>query len=91
MKSWNIVFVGHFYVGIVLVMSISCCLSPVSSRWVANANTVSGIIQAYKGRRQNSISVAPVFQIVSQKAFALFVTSAEVSQNCLGCLYSPLQ
>ena len=41
-------------------------------------------------RRQSSISVAPVFHIVSQKAITYFVTSAEVSHNCLGCLYSPI-
>ena len=35
-SRWNIVCVGQFCVGIVLVMSISCCLFPVSLSWVAN-------------------------------------------------------
>ena len=39
-----------------------------------------------KKRRQNSIFVAPGFHIVSLKAIIYFVTSAEGSQNCLGCL-----
>ena len=37
-------------------MSISCCLSPVSSRWVANANVVSGGISS---PNQSSVSPAP--------------------------------
>ena len=41
--SW----VGYFRVGISLGMSISCCLSPVFSRWVANVNSGSDGIWAF--------------------------------------------
>ena len=45
-SRWNIVRIGYFRVGIKLDMSISCCLSAVSLRWVAKANAVTDGIWA---------------------------------------------
>ena len=46
MTRRNIIRVGHFCIGIALVVSTYCCLSLVSSNWVAKAKVVSGGIWA---------------------------------------------